>query len=321
MMGGVWYIDCGASFHMAGDKNLFSGLEEKDLKMCLEMGDNIRYSVLGVGTVAFQRERGAPLTLTDVMYVARLKKNLVLVAMLEEKGYDVVFSKGEVFLRHIDMGQTKRIRIQGLQLQAAEELLVPKEEEPHTDVEQPHAEVLGVETSAQAESSRGGRKCTREDDRLLEDARENVGAPSYQHRQRRSPERYTGYMSLVGECVETEPSSFEEAVQQLIWVGSMVEEYDSIVRNSVWDVVPRLENKSVVSSCWLYKAKKAADGSVEKHKARFVARGFSQVEGIDYDETFSPVVRYSSIRSMLTLSTQMGWKIHQMDVKAAFLNG
>eukprot|EP00253_Pinus_taeda_P022016 PITA_22016 len=78
---------------------------------------------------------------------------------------------------------------------------------------------------------------------------------------------------------------------------------------------------SVVSSRWLYKVKQAANGSVEKHKARFVPRGFSQVEGIDNDETFSPVARYSSIRSMLALSTQMGWKIHQMDVKTAFLNG
>ena len=99
-------------------------------------------------------------------------------------------------------------------------------------------------------------------------------------------------------------------MQQPIWVDATVEEYDSIVRNSVWDVVPRLENKSIVSSCWLYKVKQAADGSVEKYKARFVARGFSQVEGIDYDETFSPVARYSSIRSMLALSEQMGWKIH-----------
>eukprot|EP00253_Pinus_taeda_P003274 PITA_03274 len=68
-------------------------------------------------------------------------------------------------------------------------------------------------------------------------------------------------------------------------------EYDSIVCNSVWDVVLRLENKSVVSSCWLYKVKRADDGSVEKHKARFVTRGFSQIEGIDYDETFAPVAR------------------------------
>ena len=82
----------------------------------------------------------------------------------------------------------------------------------------------------------------------------------------------------------------------------MVEEYDSIVCNNVWDMVLRPENKLVVSSRWLYKVKKAVDGSVEKHKARFVAHGFSQIEGIDYDETFAPVARYSSIISILALS-------------------
>ena len=69
MMGCVWYLDSGASFHMTDDKNLFSALEEKDLKMLIEMGDDRRYSVLRVGTVAFQREHGAPITLRDVKYV------------------------------------------------------------------------------------------------------------------------------------------------------------------------------------------------------------------------------------------------------------
>eukprot|EP00253_Pinus_taeda_P021781 PITA_21781 len=100
-----------ASFHMTGDKKLFSALEEKDRNMCIEMGDDRRYSVSGVGTIAFQRKHGAPLTLKNVMYVPGLKKNLVLVAMVEDKGYNVAFSKGNVFLRHIAMGQTKRIGI------------------------------------------------------------------------------------------------------------------------------------------------------------------------------------------------------------------
>lgn len=100
----------------------------------------------------------------------------------------------------------------------------------------------------------------------------------------------------------------------------MVEEYESIVKNSVWDVAPRPTNKSVVSSRWLYKVKQVVDGSVDKHKAKFVAKGFSQVEGIDCDDTFSPVARYSLIKSILALLAQMGWKIHQMDVKTTFLN-
>ena len=101
----------------------------------------------------------------------------------------------------------------------------------------------------------------------------------------------------------------------------MIEEYQSIMKNDVWDVVPRPEGKSVVTSKWIYKIKHAADGSIEKYKARFVAWGFSQKEGIDYEETFAPIARYTSIRSVLALATVMKWKIHQMDVKTAFLNG
>ena len=77
----------------------------------------------------------------------------------------------------------------------------------------------------------------------------------------------------------------------------------------------------MVSSKWLYKIKHVADGSIEKHKARFVACGFSQKEGIDYEETFVHVVRYTSIRTIIALTTKMKWKLHQMDVKKAFLNG
>jgi hypothetical protein len=76
-----------------------------------------------------------------------------------------------------------------------------------------------------------------------------------------------------------------------------------------------------VTSKWLYKIKYVADGNIEKHKARFVARGFSQVEGIDCDETFAPVARYTSIRSIMAIAAEMGWKIHRMDVKTGFLNG
>ena len=93
------------------------------------------------------------------------------------------------------------------------------------------------------------------------------------------------------------------------------------MKNDVWDVVPRPEGKSVVTSKWIYKIKHAADGSIDKYKARFVARGFSQKEGIDYEETFAPVARYTSIRVIMALAAKLGWKLHHMDVKTTFLNG
>ena len=117
-------------------------------------------------------------------------------------------------------------------------------------------------------------------------------------------------MALVSKCVVTEASYFEEAVEDPTWVDAMVEEYDLIVRNSAWEIVPRPEGKLVVGSRWIYKVKQVADGSVEKYKARFFAQGFSQIEVIDYEETFAPIARYSSIQTILALSAQMGWHIH-----------
>ena len=75
--------------------------------------------------------------------------------------------------------------------------------------------------------------------RLAQDAKKVVGPPTAQRRQRESPDRYTGYMALMSKCVVTEPSSFEEAVEDPVRVDAMVEEYDSIARYSAWEIVPR----------------------------------------------------------------------------------
>ena len=110
-MGSVWYLDSGVSFHMTGDKELFSDLEEKDLQMHIEMGDDGQYSETGIETITFERESNNPFLLKNVMHVPGLKKNLVSIAMLEDRGYDVVFSEEKAFLRHKTMGQTKKIGV------------------------------------------------------------------------------------------------------------------------------------------------------------------------------------------------------------------
>ena len=95
--------------------------------------------------------------------------------------------------------------------------------------------------------------------------------------------------------IESEPPTFEEVVEHRQWKDSMNEEYQSIMKNGVWEIVPRPKDKFVVTSKWLYKIKHAADGSTDKYQARFVSRGFSQQEGIDYEETFAPTTRYTTI--------------------------
>lgn len=109
VMGSVWYLYSGASFDMTENQEFFSGLEGKELQMHIGMGDDGRYSANGIGTIYFHREYGSPLKVKDVMYVPGLKKNIILVSMLEDHSYDVIFRKGKAFLRHISMVQGKRI--------------------------------------------------------------------------------------------------------------------------------------------------------------------------------------------------------------------
>lgn len=104
-------------------------------------------------------------------------------------------------------------------------------------------------------------------------------------------------------------------------IDAMVEEYNSIMTNDVWEVVLRPKDQTIVGSRWIYKIKYTENGSVDKYKARLVEKGYAQKEWIDYEETFTPVARYTSIWSVISLTTQMGLQIHQMDVKTTILNG
>jgi hypothetical protein len=114
---------------------------------------------------------------------------------------------------------------------------------------------------------------------------------------------------------------FEEVAYKKQWKEAMTEEHQSIMKNDVWEIVPRPKEKTIVTSKCVYKIKHAVDGSVVKYKARFVARGFSQKEGKDYDKTFASIARYTFIRDIMSLAASMGWSLHQMDVKITFLNG
>jgi hypothetical protein len=155
---------------------------------------------------------------------------------------------------------------------------------------------------------------------LIQDG-EKYGVPEGSTRQMKRPNPFSSYTALMCDLIEKEPTCFEEAIQMKEWVDAMTEEYQSIIKNDVWEIVPRPKSKDVVSSKWLFKIKHAVDGRIEKYKERFVACGFSQKESIDHEETFAPVARYTSIRTIIVLAAKMKWKLHQMDVKTTFLNG
>jgi hypothetical protein len=101
----------------------------------------------------------------------------------------------------------------------------------------------------------------------------------------------------------------------------MQEEFDALTLNHTWTLVPPPPGANIVSGKWIFRHKYNSDGSLSRHKARWVVRGFSQQPGVDFDETFSPVVKPATIRIVLSLSLTNNWPIHQLDVKNAFLHG
>lgn len=103
-------------------------------------------------------------------------------------------------------------------------------------------------------------------------------------RERKKPCRYHGYVAAMTTMIQAKPSTFEEYIKEQFWKDSMDEEYESIMKNDVWDFLPIPKNKSMVTSKWILKIKHGIDGSIEKYKVRFIARGFSKKEGEYYDD-------------------------------------
>ena len=153
---------------------------------------------------------------------------------------------------------------------------------------------------------------------------ENVErAPRRSERVRHRPNYYSEGASVAAGGIE-EPTSYQEAEaspNKSKWEQAMEAEMRSLRRNDVWELVELPENRKVIGSKWVYKVKVDSDGRVERYKARLVAQGFTQQRGADYDETFSPVVRMESLRTVVGLSVRNGLRLHQLDVTTAFLNG
>jgi len=117
-----------------------------------------------------------------------------------------------------------------------------------------------------------------------------------------------------------EPSTFKQASTKPEWIEAMTHEYNALFSNQTWTLCPRPSHHNVVRNKWVFKVKQKSDGSVDKFKACLVAKGFEQNSGIDYHETFSPVIKPATIRLILSLAVQFDWQLRQLDVSNAFLH-
>lgn len=147
--------------------------------------------------------------------------------------------------------------------------------------------------------------------------------PASRHSTRVSnpPTRLNDYYCYSAIKTLHEPSSYREANTNPIWQQAVAEEIQALEKTNTWELVDLPADKIPIGCKWIYKIKTRFDGTVERYKARLVAKGYTQEYGIDYEETFAPVARITSVRSLLAIAAVRKWKLFQMDVKNAFLHG
>ena len=154
--------------------------------------------------------------------------------------------------------------------------------------------------------------------------RQQVG-PRVGTRVRRKPEQY-GALS-VEELPKSEfwiPQSYKEALaspDSELWKAAIVDELKSHSDNGTWTLMELPKDRKAINNLWVFDIKRDSDGKVVQYKARLVAKGFSQREGIDFGEVYAPVISYKSLQTFIAVASAKRWKLHQLDVKTAYLNG
>ena len=138
----------------------------------------------------------------------------------------------------------------------------------------------------------------------------------------RKPKSYTDGIVRYGLLAQVkEPSSLTEALDDENWRSAMDAEYSALLRNNTWHLVPSAPGQNLIDCKWVCKIKQRFDDSIDRYKARLVAKGFKQRYGIDYEDTFSPVVKVATIHLVLSLAVSQNWGIRQLDVQNVFLHG
>ncbi|GKC13273.1 ribonuclease H-like domain-containing protein [Tanacetum coccineum] len=133
--------------------------------------------------------------------------------------------------------------------------------------------------------------------------------------------RPTQRLNLHVSSVSPLPKSYRDAFSDPNWKNVLRDEYNALIKNKALILVPQPADSNIVRCMWLFRHKYLADGTLSRYKVRLVANGSTQLEGVDVDETFSPIVKPDTIRTVLSLAISRHWPIHQLDVKNAFLHG
>ncbi|XP_066344265.1 uncharacterized protein [Miscanthus floridulus] len=298
----IWIMDSDCSRHMTGDDKWFSSLTPTSVKENITFGDKSQGKVMAHGCIKVTDKY----MLKDVALVKNLHYNLLSVSQLLEDDFeDEAFSY-----------------VHDLVLKLKNELL--------NNV----VRAIRSDNGTEFKNSRMKAFCSEQGDDeigqdIFEDEKEEDGCdddddddalPAMQGEPGAQPEQAPSTTLEDGPSPTRTSTAKPAASSTIDHVNAMHEELENFARNQVWVLVDPPPCKPIGTK-WVFKNKQGEDGHVVRNKARLVAQGFSQKEGIDYGETFAPVARLEAIHILLAFAASRGYKLYQMDVKSAFLNG
>ncbi|CAL9026025.1 unnamed protein product [Prunus brigantina] len=305
----IWYVDNACSNHMTSHESLLINVD-KNVKCRVKMGSGDLVQSIGKGTLV-REMKGVTRYIKEVMIVPGLDENFLSVGQMVEHGYWLVFGD-----HMVDIYGDRQM----------EDLIasVPMKGNKCFPLSLEYVNPLMANRATVEESSwvwhrrYGHLNYIKSQESGLLDSSVSI-SETYDH----TPHKWKILNDVYAQCKMSiiYLEDFSEAIKDEVWKKAMTEEMLMIEKNSTWELVDRPCNKPIVGVKWVYKTKMNLDGSIQKHKARLVAKGYTQKPGVDYNETFAPVARLDTIRTLIALVAQKGWKLWQLDVKSAFLNG
>uniref|UniRef100_A0A2N9HS02 CCHC-type domain-containing protein n=1 Tax=Fagus sylvatica TaxID=28930 RepID=A0A2N9HS02_FAGSY len=302
-----WFLDSGCSRHMTGDKNKFTSLTLKDGGN-VKFGDNSKGKIIGIDNLG--------------KFDAKSDEGIFLGYSTNSKAYRV-FNKRTMVVdesMHVVFDETNPFHIKNncddepisLENKASSSNQVDLSEKVKDQVDEPKDEEKALPPTNNEELPKSWNVVHSHPKELI------IGEIEHGVSTRSKLKDICNNMAFLSQI---EPKNINEAIEDESWILAMQEELNQFERNKVWTLAPRPKDHSVIGTKWVFRNKKDEEGIIVRNKARLVAQGYNQEEGIDYGETYAPVARLEAIRMLLAFACFKNFKLFQMDVKSAFLNG